>query len=50
MRLDPTRRADVAPRALALINDELGKFSGRLRIIAGAGGGGMNPRFFPVPI
>jgi hypothetical protein len=50
--LDPTRRADVAPRALCANQRRTGQIHPvvALRIIAGAGGGGMTPRFFPVSI
>jgi hypothetical protein len=50
--LDPTRCADVAPRALCATQRRAGQIHPMvaLRIIAGAGGGGMTPRFFPVPI
>jgi hypothetical protein len=43
--LDPTRRTDVAPRALCATQLRTGRIHHvvALRIIAGAGGGGMNP-------
>ena len=45
--LDPTRRADVAPRALCATQRRTGQIHPMvgLRIIARAGGGGMTPRF-----
>jgi hypothetical protein len=48
----PMRRADVAPRALCATQRRTGQIHPMvaLRILAGAGGGGMTPRFFPVPI
>jgi hypothetical protein len=49
--LDPTRRADVAPRALCATQRRTGQIHPvvALRIIAGAGGGGMNPQVLSGP-
>jgi hypothetical protein len=49
--LDPTRRADVAPRALCANQRRTGQIHPvvALRIITNAGGGGMNPQVLSSP-